>query len=164
MCHHLCLITCRRTAEELAENHPVVASILQAKTRKYAGTYKVDSIEQQQPELVFCNCVELHIINATEVLANSTAFSSRHSHLLSTAAFLPLRSPHLQVHLDALLSVADRPPGELLSELVSLASAHEIGFDLGKDGALVWRLERQPEEWREMVDNMVMRLDQVGEG
>lgn len=38
--HSVCC-ACRRTAEELAVHHLVIASILAAKTRKYSGTYKV---------------------------------------------------------------------------------------------------------------------------
>eukprot|EP00775_Hariotina_reticulata_P004471 gene4471-4725_t len=91
--------------EQLAAEHPVVAAILKAKSRKYAGTYKV--------------------------------------------------------HLPALLAAADRPPGELLAELSKLAAAREVGLDLGKQGALVWRLERQPQHWEALVDQLHLRLDQV---
>lgn len=67
----------------------------------------------------------------------------------------------LQVHMPALLSAADRPPGELLGELASLAAAHEVGMDMGRQGALVWRLERQPEDWQQLVGDMALRLEQV---
>lgn len=67
-----------------------------------------------------------------------------------------------QVHLDALLSAADRPPGEMLTELSDLAKAHEVGYDQGKQGSLVWRLERQPEDWRGLVHGLTTRLGQVG--
>ena len=59
------------------------------------------------------------------------------------------------------MSAADRPPGELLRELSDLAKVHEVGYDLGKEGALVWRLERQPEDWRGLVDSLITRLEQV---
>ncbi|WIA09963.1 hypothetical protein OEZ85_010175 [Tetradesmus obliquus] len=91
--------------EQLAEQHPVVAAILKAKCRKYAGTYKV--------------------------------------------------------HMPALLAAADRPPGELLAELAGLAAAHEVGLDLGRQGALAWRLERQPADWQALVGDMAGRLEQV---
>ena len=67
----------------------------------------------------------------------------------------------LQVHVPALLAAADRPPGELLAELSKLAAAREVGLDLGKQGALVWRLERQPQHWEALVDQLHLRLDQV---
>lgn len=67
----------------------------------------------------------------------------------------------MQVHLPALLAAADRPPGELLAELSKLAAAREVGLDLGKQGALVWRLERQPQHWETLVDQLHVRLDQV---
>eukprot|EP00879_Flechtneria_rotunda_P002394 GHRR01002590.1.p1 GENE.GHRR01002590.1~~GHRR01002590.1.p1 ORF type:complete len:493 (+),score=207.62 GHRR01002590.1:823-2301(+) len=66
-----------------------------------------------------------------------------------------------KVHLPALLSVIDRPPGELLAELSALAAAREVGLDLGKQGALVWRIVRQPEDWQGLLDEMTARLDQV---
>ncbi|KAF6257300.1 hypothetical protein COO60DRAFT_1461216 [Scenedesmus sp. NREL 46B-D3] len=94
----------RTAPEQLAEHHPVVAAILSAKCRKYAGTHKV--------------------------------------------------------HMPALLAAADRPPGELLSELAGLAGAHEVGLDLGREGALTWRLERQPADWQRLVTDMVARLEQ----
>lgn len=77
-----------------------------------------------------------------------------------TTLVLPGACVH-QVHLSVLLSVADRPPGELLSELAGLAAAKEVGVDLGRDWALVWRLERQPEAWQQLVDDMYSRLDKV---
>jgi hypothetical protein len=64
--------------------------------------------------------------------------------------------------MPALLAAADRPPGELLSELAGLAAAHEVGLDLGREGALVWRLERQPADWQRLVADMAARLEQVG--
>lgn len=63
--------------------------------------------------------------------------------------------------MPALLSVADRPPGELLSELAGLAAAKEVGVDTGSSWALVWRLERQPEDWQALVDEVFRRLDRV---
>jgi hypothetical protein len=63
--------------------------------------------------------------------------------------------------MPALLAAADRPPGELLSELAALAAAHEVGLDLGREGALVWRLERQPADWQGLVADMAARLEQV---
>lgn len=65
------------------------------------------------------------------------------------------------MHLPALLAAADRPPSELLSALSSLAAARELSLDLGRDGALVWRLERQPEDWATLVEGMAKRLAAV---
>jgi hypothetical protein len=76
----------------------------------------------------------------------------------AAACAVPLRA---QVHMPALLAAADRPPGELLSELAGLAAAHEVGLDLGREGALVWRLERQPADWQALVRDMAARLEQV---
>lgn len=63
--------------------------------------------------------------------------------------------------MPALLAAADRPPGELLAELAGLAAAHEVGLDLGRQGALAWRLERQPADWQALVGDMAGRLEQV---
>jgi hypothetical protein len=41
---------CRSAPEQLAERHPVVAAILKAKCRKYAGTYKVRGPQQPCPD------------------------------------------------------------------------------------------------------------------
>jgi hypothetical protein len=66
--------------------------------------------------------------------------------------------------MPALLAAADRPPGELLSDLAGLAATHEVGLDLGREGALVWRLERQPADWQGLVRDMAARLEQVRPG
>lgn len=66
-----------------------------------------------------------------------------------------------QVHMSVLVSAADRPPSEMLSELAALAAARELGMDHGKEPALVWRIIRQPDDWEALVDAVYSRVDQV---
>jgi hypothetical protein len=61
-----------------------------------------------------------------------------------------------------LVATADRPPGDLMSELSALSQAKEIGYDADtQNQALSWRLLRQPEDWDALVDDAYARCDKV---
>lgn len=71
----------------------------------------------------------------------------------------------LQVHMDVLVPFVDRPPGDLINELSSLATRREIAWDPAQnDPALAWRIIRQPDDWEGLVDEVYNRLDRVSWG
>lgn len=77
---------------------------------------------------------------------------------VSTSCCIPV----LQVHMGPLVATADRPPGDLMSELSALSQAKEIGYDADtQNQALSWRLLRQPEDWDALVDDAYARCDKV---
>lgn len=67
--------------------------------------------------------------------------------------------------MDVLVPYVDRPPGDLINELSSLATRREIAWDPVQDNpALAWRIIRQPDDWEGLVDEVYNRLDRVRAG
>jgi hypothetical protein len=67
--------------------------------------------------------------------------------------------------MDVLVPFVDRPPGDLINELSSLASKREIAWDpVQTVPALAWRIIRQPDDWEGLVDEVYNRLDRVRAG
>lgn len=170
-------VLCRKTAEVLASSHPVVQAILDAKTRRYQGCYKVCSgcVPRQLPALL-----------SPPPSSSSPLSSGRHGarncgpcvvrsrgprgsqYPAATHSMINTRLTHVcdaavpQVHMPALVATADRPPGDLMSELSALSQAKEIGYDAEvANQALAWRLLRQPEDWDKLVDDAYARCDKV---